>query len=233
MDFEGIGRVATNTTLAACAGGLVAMAWVYPKLRKWDVGITVNGFLEGSSRSPVPATGSIRCPPSSSAVWPASWCGLGINFIEWLRIDDPIGAVAVHGIAGIWGTISLGLFAAGKYGLAGPTGPIARRPTACPARSRLIWGGGTDQLIAQVKGSAVITVCALGVGLALMYLVKAHGHLASVGGGRARGPRHPRARRPRLPHGVRHGHQLHHHRKGTGGPRSRLRRPRRRSRPAA
>jgi len=49
MDFEGIGRVATNTTLAACAGGLVAMAWVYPKLRKWDVASPSTGSWEGSS----------------------------------------------------------------------------------------------------------------------------------------------------------------------------------------
>ena len=47
LDLEGIGRVATNTTLAACAGGLVAMAFVYPRIKKWDAGITINGFLAG------------------------------------------------------------------------------------------------------------------------------------------------------------------------------------------
>ena len=47
---------------------------------------------------------------------------LGVDFIEWLRIDDPIGAVAVHGFCGIWGTLSLGLFATGKFGVPGPTG---------------------------------------------------------------------------------------------------------------
>ena len=47
MDFAGIGRVATNTTLAACAGGLVAMFFVYPRSHKWDTGITINGFLAG------------------------------------------------------------------------------------------------------------------------------------------------------------------------------------------
>jgi len=105
------------------------MAWVYPRLRKWDVGITVNGFLGGLV--------AITCPcywvdPLSAViigVWPASWWSSASNFIEWLRIDDPIGAVAVHGIAGIWGTISLGLFAAGKYGLAGPPVRSGRPPT--------------------------------------------------------------------------------------------------------
>ena len=47
IDSLGIGRVATNTTLAAAAGGLSAMVYVYPRLKKWDIGITVNGFLGG------------------------------------------------------------------------------------------------------------------------------------------------------------------------------------------
>ena len=47
LDFEGIGRVAANTTLAACAGGLVAMFWVYPRSKKWDLGMCINGFLGG------------------------------------------------------------------------------------------------------------------------------------------------------------------------------------------
>src|SRR5207248_8549028 len=47
MDFEGIGRVATNTTLAAAAAGLTAMAYAYLGSKKWDVGFTINGFLAG------------------------------------------------------------------------------------------------------------------------------------------------------------------------------------------
>ena len=47
MDFEGIGRVAANTTLAACAGGMVAVLFVYPRSKKWDVGMSINGFLGG------------------------------------------------------------------------------------------------------------------------------------------------------------------------------------------
>ena len=47
---------------------------------------------------------------------------LGIDFLEHLRIDDPIGAVPVHIFCGIWGTLSLGLFATGKYGIPTPDG---------------------------------------------------------------------------------------------------------------
>ena len=47
MDWEGIGRVAANTTLAACAGGMVAVLFVYPRSKKWDLGMSINGFLGG------------------------------------------------------------------------------------------------------------------------------------------------------------------------------------------
>ena len=70
---------------------------------------------------------------------------LGVEFLEWLRIDDPIGAVPVHGFCGIWGTLSLGLFACGKYGA---TGPLAADNSA-PLKG-LFYGGGTAVLTAQV-----------------------------------------------------------------------------------
>ncbi len=119
MDFQGIGRVAANTTLAACSAGLVAMfvAWIPSK--KWDISFTVNGFLAGLVAitcpcywvSPLGATalGAI----AGVVVW------AGVELLEYLRIDDPIGAVPVHGLCGIWGTLSLGLFACGDYSAAG------------------------------------------------------------------------------------------------------------------
>ena len=66
---------------------------------------------------------------------------LGVDLIEWLRIDDPIGAVPVHGFCGIWGTLSLGLFATGQFGVPGPTG--ADTTTVVTG---LFYGGGCDQL---------------------------------------------------------------------------------------
>ncbi|MDQ1476566.1 MAG: ammonium transporter, Amt family, partial [Actinomycetota bacterium] len=110
MDFTGMGRVATNTTLAACAGGLGAMLFVYPRSHKWDTGISINGFLAGLV--------AITCPCYWVSPFGAVCIGLiasvvmvlAVDFVEWLRVDDPIGAVAVHGACGIFGTISLGLF---------------------------------------------------------------------------------------------------------------------------
>jgi len=95
-----------------------------------------------------------------------------VDLVEWLRIDDPVGAVAVHGACGIWGTLSLGLFACGKYGASGPTGPDNSSPVV-----GLFYGGGAAQLIAQVIGSASITIGTFAAGMALMYLVKLTGTL--------------------------------------------------------
>jgi Amt family ammonium transporter len=155
IDAAGIGRVATNTTLAAAAGGLSAMAVVYPRLKKWDMGITINGFLGGLV--------AITCPCYWVNAFGAVCIGLvggivvvfGIDLIEHLRIDDPIGAVAVHGFAGIWGTWSVGLFATGQYGVDG-----------------LFWGGGWKQFFQQVWGNALVGGLAFGGAMLLMHAVK-------------------------------------------------------------
>ncbi len=172
MDLEGIGRVAANTTLAACAAGLTSMAYAYKMCKKWDVSFTVNGFLAGLVAITCPCywvspTGAILLGGVAGVVVVA-----GVEILEWLRIDDPIGAVPVHGMCGIWGTISLGLFACGKYGATGPIGP----DNSVPLKG-LFYGGGTQLLFAQVIGSAVITLCTLGVALIVMYAVNATGTL--------------------------------------------------------
>src|SRR5262249_44947799 len=97
---------------------------------------------------------------------------LGIEALEYLRIDDPIGAVPVHMVAGIWGTLSLGLFASGAYGVPTPTGADTSAVV-----TGLFYGGGAGQLIAQFIGSASITIATFVVALILMYAVKATGTL--------------------------------------------------------
>lgn len=172
MDFEGIGRVAANTTLAACAAGLTAMFWAYMSSKKWDVGFTTNGFLAGLV--------AITCPcywvSPTGAILLGGVAGvlvvLGVELLEYLRIDDPIGAVPVHGFCGIWGTLSLGLFACGKYGA---TGPIA--PDNSAALKGLFYGGGTQVLVAQAIGSASITIATFAVAMAVMLVVNSMGLL--------------------------------------------------------
>jgi ammonium transporter, Amt family len=172
MDFVGIGRVATNTTLAACAAGLSSILYGYFMTKKWDAGFTTNGFLAGLV--------AITCPcywvSPTGAVLLGAIAGvvviLGIDLLEWLRIDDPIGAVPVHGICGIWGTLSLGLFACGKYGATGPISPDNSAPL-----KGLFYGGGTHVLVAQIIGSASITLATFGVAMVVMLVVNATGTL--------------------------------------------------------
>ncbi len=170
MDAAGCGRVAANTTLAACAGGLSALAYIYPRNKVWDCGVTVNGFLAGLV--------AITCPcywvsPFGAIVLGAIAgvvCIVAVDVVEWMRVDDPIGAVAVHGACGIWGTLSLGLFACGKYGAPGPTGADNSEASVVTG---LFYGGGVNVLISQAIGSAVVTVATFAVSMAMMYAVKA------------------------------------------------------------
>jgi Amt family ammonium transporter len=172
MDLEGIGRVAANTTLAACAGGLTSIFFGYMRNKKWDAGFTTTGFLAGLVAITCPCywvspTGSILLGGIAGIL-----VVLGIDLLEYLRIDDPIGAVPVHGMCGIWGTLSLGLFAVGKYGATGPLGADNSAPL-----KGLFYGGGTQLLMAQVIGSAIVTVATFSVAMALMLAVNATGKL--------------------------------------------------------
>jgi Amt family ammonium transporter len=169
MDFGGIGRISANTTLAACAGSLVAMMaafFVGPFKGKFDTGFALNGMLAGLV--------AITCPcywvsPLGSIIL-GGIAGLvvfgGVYLMEFLRIDDPVGAVSVHGLAGIWGTLSLGLFASGEYGATGPMGADNSAPV-----KGLFYGGGFDVLKAQAIGSFTITIATFAVSMLLMYIV--------------------------------------------------------------
>jgi Amt family ammonium transporter len=169
MDMQGIGRISANTTLAACSGGIVAMyvaLWFGDTKGKFDLGYTINGVLGGLV--------AITCPcywvSPLGAILLGGIAGIVIYltmiFMEYIRIDDPVGAVAVHGICGIWGTISLGLFASGQYGATGPTGADNSAPV-----TGLFYGGGTSVLQAQCIGSFVIVAATFIVSLLMMFII--------------------------------------------------------------
>jgi len=167
MDFIGIGRVAANTTIAACTGSLAALLcalWVGPFKGKFDTGFALNGMLAGLVAITAPC---YWVSPLGSAIIGVV-AGVivfgGVYLLEWLRIDDPVGAVPVHGLNGIWGTLSLGLFASGQYGFTGPMGPDNSAPV-----TGLFYGGGWDVFTAQAIGSGVITVTTFVVALIVMW----------------------------------------------------------------
>ena len=174
IDGQGIGRIATNTTLAACSGGMIAMymaLWFGKTKGKFDLGYTVNGFLAGLV--------AITCPcywvSPLGAILLGGVAGVvvyaGVQLIEYLRIDDPVGAVAVHGFAGIWGTLSLGLFACGKYGATGPTGADNSAPVA-----GLFYGGGASVFEAQLIGSFFITASTFLTTYIMMWIIRKFPH---------------------------------------------------------
>ncbi len=121
----------------------------------------------------------------------------GIDLLEYLRIDDPIGAVPVHMIAGIWGTLSLGLFAAGKYGASTAMGGDPSSPV-----TGLFYGGGFGVLKAQAIGSFSMTIATFVSSMALMYAVKYAFRLRIPTEGEIEGLDLARARLPRIP-GIR------------------------------
>jgi Amt family ammonium transporter len=164
MDWEGIGRVAINTTIAASAGGLAAVFFIYPRTKTWDVAMAINGFLGGL----VAITAPCYWVEPVGAVIIGAIAGLLVPFatdlIEHLRIDDPVGAVPVHGACGIWGTLAVGLFAAGKYGVPTAIGADNAHPV-----TGLFYGGGGSQLLAQAIGSISCIVVVAILSAAMMF----------------------------------------------------------------
>ncbi len=113
-----IAVAAVNTMLASAGGGLSAMFYMKWKTGKWDPGMTCNGFLAGMVAITAPCA-FVTAPVSFWIIG-----GLSGLFVCWscafventLKIDDPVGAISVHGVNGTWGVLSLGLFADGTYG---------------------------------------------------------------------------------------------------------------------
>jgi Amt family ammonium transporter len=133
--------VAINTNLAAAAGAISAMITIWLAAGKPDLGMTMNGCLAGLV--------AITAPCAYVAPWAAVIIGLvggvivvlGALLLDRIRVDDPVGAVPVHGMNGIWGTISIGLFGQKALGVTG---------------DGLFYGGGFAQLGVQALG--VLTV---------------------------------------------------------------------------
>src|SRR5438093_947923 len=112
-----IGVIATNTMLAGAAGGVTAMLYMWTKYGKPDPSMLANGTLAGL----LAITAACAFVTAPSAVLIGGIAGVlvcaAVFFIERsLKIDDPAGAISVHGVCGLWGILSLGLLADGSYG---------------------------------------------------------------------------------------------------------------------
>src|SRR5229473_1855522 len=112
-----IGVIATNTMLAGAAGGVTAMLYVWRRYGKPDPSMLANGTLAGL----VAITAPCAFVTAPAAVLIGGVAGvlvcIAVFFIDGkLRIDDPVGAISVHGVNGLWGILALGLLADGTYG---------------------------------------------------------------------------------------------------------------------
>lgn len=150
-----IAVVAVNTMLASATGALAATLLVKKKFGKFDPSMSANGMLAGLV--------AITAPCAFVSAWASLVIGLiaglvvvySIFFIESRGVDDPVGAVSVHGVGGLLGTLMVGIFADGTYGAGwnGVDGPV-----------RGILYGDAGQLWAQLIGMAVCVLWAFGTG---------------------------------------------------------------------
>jgi len=164
VDFGGVGffaYVALNTNLAAAAGvlGAVLTSWIV--IKKPDLSMMLNGA--------VAALVAITAACAFVAPWAAMVIGfvagaivvLGVLLVERCRIDDPIGAISAHGMAGIWGTLSLGFLALPSQAKSLDTGSAG-----------LFYGGGLHQLGVQLVGLAAVGAFTFTACFAVLWLMK-------------------------------------------------------------
>ncbi len=156
--------IAVNTTLAASAASLTALILILMRTGKYDVGMALNGALAGL----VAITAPCAWVNATSAVIIGAIAGglviASVLFLENRGLDDPVGAVSVHGTCGIWGLIAVGLFADGTYG---------NYSTEPPFVKGLFFGGGVDQLIAQLIGAGALILWAFVTGYVVFKVMDA------------------------------------------------------------
>ncbi len=164
VDYSGFGYfgyVALTTNIAAAAGAMsgIGVAWLV--LKKPDISMMLNGVLA--------ALVAITAASGFVAPWAAIVIGLvsgfiavtGVIFVERIGIDDPIGAVAVHGMSGVWGTLATGLFAVPLLAHNLNTGT-----------GWLVYTGSFHQLGVQALGIAVVGVWTFSASFGVLWTLK-------------------------------------------------------------
>jgi Amt family ammonium transporter len=150
--WELIGSVATNTFLASAAGGISTICYTFLRYKKVDITMVINGVLAGL----VAITAGCNVVSPNSALIIGLVAGtlvdMAVVIVDNLKIDDPVGAIAVHGINGFFGTIAVGLFS---------------------EKNGLFITGETGQLFIQFIGVAVISVFSFVLTYTIFRILKA------------------------------------------------------------
>src|SRR5258708_4607510 len=145
-----IGSIAVNTMLAGCTGSFAALLYMWMRYGKPDASMAGNGLLAGLVALPAP----------SGFVNPLAGCFIGwgggilvclsVEFFDRIpKVDDPVGAISVHGVNGLWGVLSVGLFADGKSNYGGSWNGVNGSVTG-------LFYGDAGQLVAQLIGIATL-----------------------------------------------------------------------------
>jgi Amt family ammonium transporter len=147
-----IASIAVTTNLAAAAGATLSMVVSWIKYGKADVSMTLNGALAGL----VAITAGCASVGNFAAVIIGALAGIiviyAVEFFDKLQIDDPVGAVSVHGVCGAFGTLAVGFLA---------------------TDGGLLFGGGFDLLLTQIIGVVTVFIWAFGLGLILFKAIDA------------------------------------------------------------
>jgi Amt family ammonium transporter len=159
-----IGVIAANTMLASSAGALSSLLYLWQRFKKPDIAMACNGLLGGL----VAITAPCAFVGPQAAILIGIFAGL---IVVWtvltlerhFRIDDPVGAIPVHGACGLWGALAVGIFADGSYG-EGWNG------VAGPVRGILYGDGG--QLVAQLVGVVSNLLVVFGLGFLFFVIIE-------------------------------------------------------------
>jgi Amt family ammonium transporter len=147
-----ISHIFITTNLAAAAGAVTAMFVTWIKYKRPGLSLTLNGALAGLVAI---TAGCDTVSPGGAAiigVLAGTLLVFGVEFIDKkLRIDDPVGAISVHGLNGAMGTLAVGLFS---------------------TSNGLFYGGGAAQLVSQLIGVAAVGAWAMGLGFVLFIVLK-------------------------------------------------------------
>ena len=159
-----IAVIAVNTMLASAGGALAGMLFLWHRYHKPDIAMATNGLLGGL----VAITAPCAFVTPVAAVMIGVVAGL---IVVWsvlelerrFRIDDPVGAISVHGVCGLWGALAVGIFADGTYGDGwnGVAGPV-----------RGLLYGDAGQFLAQLIGVTVNVIVVFGLSMAFFMIVE-------------------------------------------------------------
>ena len=150
-NWELIGSVVVNTFLASASGGIATMIYTYFTYSKIDITMVINGVLAGL----VSITAGCNVVGPISAIIIGAIAGVLVDvavvFFDKIKVDDPVGAIAVHGVNGLFGTMAVGFFA---------------------IEGGLFYGGGISLLITQISGVITIALFSFTVTFIIMKFLK-------------------------------------------------------------